>query len=311
MKKLVIIDGNAILHRAYHALPFLNNKKGEPVNAVYGFASMLLRVITYFQPVYLAVVFDRPGPNFRQQMFANYQANRPAMEKNLVSQVDKVHQLVKDLGMAIYELDGYEADDVIGTIVTQSSNSTEKIIVTGDQDILQLVDQTTKVYLLTQGLSQIKLYGIEEIKKKYGFWPWQKEDFKALIGDASDNYRGVSGIGPKTAKILLSHFANLEAIYQNLAKLKSLGISSRVVKALEEQKAQAELCQKLATIVKKTPLDFNLSQTSWQPDWPKIKKVLADFGFQSLLKRIEPKNTSQPKESVKQKNQQISLFNLN
>lgn len=308
MKRLVIIDGNAILHRAYHALPPLSNKKGEFINAVYGFAAMLLKVINDLKPQYLTVVFDAPGPTFRNEIFKEYQAKRPKMEENLVSQIDKVHQLVKNLSIPIYSLSGFEADDLIGTIVKQVDSNFEKIIVSADHDILQLVDQQTKVYMPVKGLSNLVIYDEKKVFEKYGLKPWQIVDFKALTGDSSDNYPGVPGIGPKTAQYLLANYQTLEDLYQSIKKKHfSAKISDKIVNLLLNNQNQAYLSKKLATIICSTPIDFELKKAYWHQDRDKIVQVFLDVGFVSLAKRVaENKNKQIDKEQNQE--QQLGLF---
>jgi len=218
MQRLILIDGHAILHRAYHAIPPLTNSEGKLVNAVFGFTSMLLKVINDLQPKFIAVTFDRPKPTFRKKMYKHYQAKRPEMDKELSGQIEMVHEVVKKMGLAIYEMDGYEADDVIGTLVSKVKNlksttqnqisdeDIETVIVTGDRDILQLVEEKTKVYMPVKGLSESMLYGEEQVEKKFGVKASQIIDYKALVGDQSDNYPGVPGIGPKSASSLLCKF---------------------------------------------------------------------------------------------------------
>lgn len=310
MERLVIIDGNAILHRAYHALPKLTNKEGELTNAVYGFASMLLKVISDLKPSYLVVTFDRPAPTFRKKLFKDYQATRPKMEENLSSQIEMVHNLVSALGIPTYELDGYEADDVIGTITRKVDGSIEKIIVTGDRDILQLVNQHTKVYMPVKGLSEAKLFGEEEVKEKMGVIPKTIVDLKALTGDPSDNYPGVSGIGPKTAITLLQKFNTLENIYSNINNLKISGVSEKVISSLVAGKNDAQISKTLATIVTNVPISFNLKQTEISKDGVKFSKVFSEFGFETLAKRASNNQqiTYNKKQETKKENDQLGLF---
>src|SRR3989344_7850870 len=179
MERLVIIDGHAILYRAYHALPLLTTSKGQPVGAVYGFISMLLRTIADLKPTHLVVAFDRKEKTFRKKLFPNYQVQRPEMEVDLVLQVDLMHKILKEMGICIYEFAGFEADDVIGTLTklvkkqeTRNKNEEiEVIIVTGDRDILQLVDDTTRVYMPVKGLSEMKLFSKDEVIERLGVKP--------------------------------------------------------------------------------------------------------------------------------------------
>ncbi len=299
MNRLVLIDGNAILHRAYHALPPLTSPDGSIVNAVYGFTSMLLKIAHDLKPTNIAVAFDRPKPTFRKELFKQYQAKRPKMDDELVGQIAKVHDLIAAFGIPIYELDGFEADDVIGTIAKQAND--QVIIVTGDRDLLQLVvDEKIFCYMPTKGLSEAKLYDEKEVKIKMGVEPTQIPDFKALAGDASDNYPGVRGIGPKGAAKLLAEYKSLKAIID--AK-----------KLTPDEEESALLSQQLATIRTDAPIDFDEAKTRiGSLDTPQARKALEDLHFPSLLKRLNGqqlhKNEKKKKEEQKNKNSnQLSL----
>ena len=258
MNKLVLIDGNAILHRAYHAMPPLTTKKGEPIGAVHGFVSMLLRIIQDLKPTHLVVAFDRKEPTFRHKEYEPYQAHRPEMDKDLTPQFDKAKDVIKAFGIPIYDKAGFEADDVIGTLAKQAEKKLEEIvIVTGDKDILQLVSDKTKVYLPIRGLSEAKLMGEEEVVEKIGVKPSQIDDYKALVGDPSDNYPGVPGIGPKTATKLLSEYETVKDVYKNLKN-----IPAPIAKKLEEGEESAKVCQRLAEIVINVPVKLNLTRAT-------------------------------------------------
>lgn len=288
MSRLVLIDGNAILHRAYHALPLsLTNRKGEPTNAVYGFVSMLLRVIEDLQPSHIAVTFDRPKPTFRKEIFKDYQAQRPEMEEALASQIGKVHTVAQAMQISIYEMDGYEADDVIGTLARQAQATkyiAEVVVVTGDRDLLQLVKKNVKLYMPVKGLTEAKLYGIKETKERMGVNPQQIPDFKALAGDASDNYPGVAGIGPKTAISLLSQFGSVANIYKNIKKIKNPALSSKLV----HDKKNAFLSHELATIVTTVPVKLDTEKTKLTKDLltQEVIEEFGNLGFKTLLKRL-------------------------
>lgn len=312
MNKLILIDGHAILHRAYHALPPLTTKKGEPINAVYGFVSMLLRVVQDLKPTHIAVCFDRKEPTFRKKVYKSYQSHRPEMDDELSSQIEKAHKTVDALGIPIYSKAGYEADDIIGTIAEQSTkisnfqlpisnkNSNKKakhqspttshyspvdevIIVTGDKDILQLVNDKVKVYLPKRGLSDAQLYGENEVVAAFGIEPKQIIDYKALVGDPSDNYPGVKGIGPKTAEKLLNEYQSLDNIYKNLDK-----IEGKVKSKLEEFKDDAYMSYKLATIITDVNFDFNLEESSkWDIGSKKNIKLFEEYGFKTLTQRVK------------------------
>jgi DNA polymerase-1 len=312
MSKLVLIDGNAILHRAYHALPPLTSKSGEPINAVYGFVSMLLRVVTDLKPSHIAVAFDRPEPTFRHKQFKNYQAQRPTMDKELSGQFEKVKATVAAFGIPIYEKAGYEADDVLGTLAVRAFESkragehksirmskktkistlpplhsstliNEIVIVTGDRDILQLVNDKIKVYLPAKGLSEAKLMEKADVVEKLGVEPFKVPDYKALVGDASDNYKGVAGIGPKTAINLINKYGSLDSIYKNLK-----GIPDSTREKLVKEKKSAELSFKLATIVKDVPIEADFdSMKKWKLDSPAVLSLFKEFGFKTLTKRVK------------------------
>lgn len=287
--KLVIIDGNAIMHRAFHAIPPLTTPKGEPINAVYGLVSMLLKVITDIKPTHVTVAFDRKEPTFRQKELSTYQAQRPPMAGELSSQFEKAQKFLMAAGIPVYSKAGYEADDVIGTIATRStvhgSPFTEIVIVTGDRDQLQLIDDklNIKLYMPVAGVLNAKLYGEAETIERMGVPPTQITDLKALTGDASDNYFGVSGIGPKTAINLLSKFKSKKEIYEHLDD-----ISEKVREKLEKGKKSADQSYFLATIDRNVPIDFDLNEMGkWNIVNPKVIKLFEDFGFKTLIKRIQ------------------------
>jgi DNA polymerase I len=316
MNRLIIIDGHAILHRAYHALPVtLTTSKGEIINAAFGFTSMVIRVINDLKPTHFVVCFDRPTPTFRNELFADYQSQRPKMDNELIGQIDLVHKVIAEMGIQIFEMDGYEADDLIGTIVqklkTQNSklNSStrsgltlnkvecvkttgqnskvednfETIIVTGDKDILQLVDENTKVYLPVKGLSESKMYGEKEVKEKYGIKPSQIVDYKALVGDPSDNYPGVPGIGPKSAARLVIEFGTLEDIYSKINFVRN----EKVRKLLLDNQESARMCKKLAQIVKDAPIEIDPDKVKLGNMLkPNIVRLFEELEFRSLIPRL-------------------------
>jgi len=281
--KLVIIDGNAVLHRAFHALPPMTNKKGEPINAVYGLVSMLLRVIQDIKPTHIAVAFDRKEPTFRQIALKTYQAQRPPMATELSSQFQKARDFLEAAGVPVYSKAGFEADDVIGTITEKSKE--DVVIVTGDRDQLQLVNdkRNIKLYMPIAGLANAKLFGEKETIERMGVPPSQIDDYKALVGDASDNYGGVPGIGPKTAITLLSEFGSFEDIYKNLEK-----IPEKIREKLEKGKEGGYLSKKLATIVRDVPLDLDFeAMGGWRVDSPEVLKLFEEFGFKTLTNRVK------------------------
>lgn len=333
MQKLILIDGNAILHRAYHALPPLTNKEGVIVNAVYGFCSMLLKIIGDLKPQYLAVCFDKEKPTFRQQLFAGYQAQRPKTADDLVPQIVIVHEVLQKAKVAIFEVDGYEADDLIGTLARQAvesdgrkwkiegstlnmedgrsidplvstikkpsstiyhpSSNIEVIIVSGDRDMLQLVNSHVKVLAPIKGITEMILFDNNKVEEKYGIKSLQFIDYKALVGDSSDNYPGVAGIGPKTARDLLQKYETFENLYQNLSSL-----PEKIGKKLATDAEQAALAKKLATIVTDAPITLKLDEcTCANFDIEGLKGEFEGLGFKSLLKRLQTKGAEEPKET--------------
>ncbi len=296
MKKLLLIDGNAILHRAYHALPPLTNTEGHVVNAVYGFFSMLFGVLQDQKPEYLVVCFDRAAPTFRKSMYAGYQADRPGLNEDFIPQITLVHELLEKMKVAIFELDGYEADDLIGTIATRAVESEKRkaksekeekkievVILTGDRDMLQLVNKHVKILMPLVGISKTALFGEAEVEKKYGVKPSQFVDYKALIGDASDGYPGVAGIGPKTASKLIQEYGTFENLYHHVGDL-----PEKVGLKLATDAEQAALAKKLAAIVLDAPIQFDLRKcASSDFDIKALREGFKEQGFKSLTARID------------------------
>jgi len=304
MKKFVIIDGNAIIHRAYHALPPLTAKDGTIINAVFGFTSMLLKVINDLKPDYLAVSFDVAGGTFRDEVYEDYKATRVKADQDLYDQIPLCYDIVNAFDIPIYTKEGYEADDVIGSVIAKNKGKNIKnIIVTGDMDLLQLVDKKTSVYGLRKGMSDIVEYDAKEVKKKYGFGPEHVVDYKALRGDSSDNIPGVAGVGEKTAKDLIDKFGSLEEIYKKMEK--SAKLKEAVVKKLKAGKKNAQMSKELATIVKNiTGLGFKLEDTKVNKfDIKTLSELFKKFEFFSLLKRIPgaPQSKTPAKTSKKTK----------
>jgi len=287
-KKLIIIDSNSIIHRAYHALPPLTTKKEELVNAVYGFLLVFFKAIREFQPDFIAATFDFPAPTFRHKKYKEYKAKRPPAPEELYQQIPKVKEVLEAFNVPIFEKEGFEADDIIGTIAhlapkRQIIPEVETIILSGDLDVLQLINPKTKIYSLRKGVKDIILYDEDLVKEKYGgLMPEQLLDFKALKGDPSDNIPGVPGIGEKTAVELIKEFGSLENLYQNLAKLKP-----KLKESLLFQKEQAFLSKELAEIKTNVPIDFNLKKCQWgKYNQKKIIGILKNYEFQTLIKRL-------------------------
>ena len=277
--KLVIIDGNSIFYRSFYALPLLSNSNGEYSNAVYGFAIQILNIINNIKPKYMVVAFDVSKHTFRNDMFDGYKATRKPMPDELRSQKEPLKKMLKLMGIAIAEKEGLEGDDIIG-IISKKFLDTETIIVTGDRDSFQLVDDTTSVYFTKKGTSDVKIMGVKELKAEYGVTPKQFIDLKGLQGDTSDNIPGVAGIGPKTATDLIVKYGSIDGIYEHIDE-----ISGKLKEKLVDGKEMAYLSQKLATIVTKGEIDLTLKDLEY--DYPfaaPVKDFFKYYEFKTLLK---------------------------
>lgn len=301
-----IIDGSGLIHRAFHALPEMQTSSGEFTNAVYGFASMLYRITTEFSPTYLAVCFDTPFPTFRKKLYQNYQIQRPPTPDKLKNQFPLVRKMLQAANIPYFEKEGFEADDIIGTIVEKIEKENHKVfILSGDRDIFQLVKNNIIVIFPKKGISQLIFIDEDYIIKNFEIKPWQFPDWKALVGDQSDNYPGVKGIGPKTASKLLQDFENLESIYQSLEKISE----DKIRKSLIENKDQAFLAKKLATIVKEVPIKFSLENCRFKGYNEPLKEFFQKLEFKSLISRFFENKKQLKKEKFPDKDQdQMSLF---
>jgi len=292
--KIIIIDSNALIHRAYHALPPLTTRKGELVNALYGFLLILFRAIKDVEPDYVFAAFDLPGPTFRHEEFKEYKAKRVKAPDELYAQIPLIKAVLGELHVPIFEKEGFEADDVIGTLAniikkTDIQPPAETIIVTGDFDTLQLVDESTKVMIPKKGISDSVLYGEKEVKDRFGFSPAQMNDYKGLKGDPSDNIPGVPGVGEKTATELIKQFGTIDVLYKELSsgspRVKKL--SEKIREKLENNKETAFFSKELVTIKRDVELDFDIKKGRWGSfDEGKIKELLREYEFYSLLNKI-------------------------
>jgi DNA polymerase-1 len=289
---LVLFDGNALLHRAYHALPPLTVRQtGESVGAVYGFALMLLKVINELKPSHYAIAFDMKGPTFRHELFDQYKAQRPETPQELIGQLGRGKQLVSAFNIPIFELQGYEADDILGALSQQASQKdVDTIIVTGDADTMQLVSPRVKVLYPKPrgGFSNTTLYDEAAVAEKYGVRPEQIADLKGLVGDPSDNIPGVSGVGAKTAAKLLEQFGSIEQIYENIDQV----TPPKLQNLLRENEAIARQSKELATIVTQTPVTLKLDDCRVsQYDRNKVTGLLRELEFASLLSKLPQMET--------------------
>ena len=284
-----------MIHRSFHALPPLTTPKGEPINAVYGLSSILLKILREHQPDYVAAAFDRPEPTFRDKMYKEYKAHRPPTANELVSQLQKAHETFEKFGIKVVEKAGFEADDIVGTLAemfkdsetlrrAQGDNFELKVIIfSGDKDNLQLVDDKVFVELLKTGVSKTVTYDKALFLQDYGFAPEQLVDYKALVGDASDNIPGVTGIGPKGATDLIKEYGSVEKIYEEV------GLIPKEVlrKKLEAGRESAFLSKKLARIKRDVPLEITLVDLRQETlDKETLKKYFEELGFKSLVERL-------------------------
>ena len=312
MKKLVLIDGHALVHRAFHALPpTLSSPKGVPTNAVFGFTAVLLKMIKDIKPDYIAATFDLAAPTFRHEEFAEYKAHREKAPDELHAQTPLIKEILMAFGIPIYEKPGFEADDLIGSLAERSKEDKDiqTIIMTGDLDTLQLVDgDKVVVFTLRKGVTDTVIYDENEVFKRYGLKPEQLNDFKGLKGDPSDNIPGVPGVGEKTAAALIQKFKTLEFLYEEISNLETLiskqsqntnlkknkiqikpPLSEKLIQKLLENKDMAFFSKKLATIIRDVDIDFSLDKADWLKNLNRteIEKLFKELGLYSLIKRLD------------------------
>lgn len=296
-RRLVLLDSHAILHRAYHALPNFSTSHGEPTGALYGLSTMLIAIIRDLKPDYIAACFDMAQPTHRHEVFDQYKAGRSKADDELVSQIVRSYDIYRALNIPVYEKEGFEADDVIGTIVeqTKKEKDLEVYIASGDMDTLQLVDgDRVQVYTLKRGVADMVTYNEDAVRERYGFGPELVPDYKGLRGDPSDNIPGVQGIGDKSATALITAFGDLDAIYKGIekyseAELKEKGITKRTVSLLTENKDEAEFSKLLATIRRDAPVEYVFPDGNWvdELDMQKVVELYRELEFRSLTRRVE------------------------
>lgn len=294
MKRFVLIDGHALLFRAYYAYPPLTTAEGELVGAVYGFTAILLNVLRELEPSHLAVSFDLGEPTFRHEAYTAYKAQRAETPKDLIAQEGRLREVVEALNIPVYEKAGFEADDVIGTMAEQAKKTgIETVIVTGDMDALQLVDDDEKgvvrVYAPGRGNRAAVMYGEQEVRDRYdGLEPEQVIDLKGLAGDSSDNIPGVKGVGPKTAITLLKAFKTVEGVYEALDKGELDGVvGAGMIGRLKADREMALASKKLATIVTNAPVRLHLDKCVLSEyDKEKTLRLFEELEFTSLVKKL-------------------------
>lgn len=289
MKKLVLIDGNALLYRAFHAYPPFTTPKGELVGAVFGFSTLLLSVIDKLSPTHIAVAWDVKGATFRKKEYDEYKAHRAPMDESLVGQIERTKEIVSALNIPQYGIEGYEADDLIGTLslmAVKEMDGDQVVIVTGDRDALQLIkDKDIVVYLPIQNkYSQSVVFDEDKVLEVYGMSPKQIVELKGLMGDASDNIPGVKGVGKVTATKLIKDFGTIEGIYKNIDSEK---IATRTRQLLLADKDMAEKSRHLAEIFRQVPINFDWDECLLVDyDKSKITNLFLELNFKSLVTRL-------------------------
>jgi len=295
-KTIVLLDSHAILHRAYHALPDFSSSKGEPTGALYGVCAMLLKIIEELKPDYVVACYDLPEPTFRHEVYENYKNGRAKTKDDLISQIIRSRDVFKVFNVPTYDAVGFEADDVLGTIVEQlkDEKNIRVIIASGDMDTLQLVeDEQVLVYTLKKGINDTILYNEKSVVERFGFVPKLLPDFKGLRGDPSDNIIGIKGIGEKTATILISQFGTIENIYEVLKKdevsLEKKGIKKRAIQLLKDGEDEALFSKTLATIRRDAPVDFKIPENHWDKsiDVDVAEKLFEELEFRKMTGRLK------------------------
>ena len=285
-RKLILIDGNSLLFRAFYALPLMTDQDGKPVNAIFGFYSMFCNILFDHKPDLLGVAFDMAAPTFRKQMYDDYKGTRKKTPPELLEQIDVLKDSLHGLGVRTIEKEGYEADDIIGTFagMAEKEGDTETLIYTGDRDSLQLITDTTRVMMTRKGVTEIEVFDKTHLNEVYGLEPLQIIDLKGLMGDSSDNIPGIAGVGEKTALKLLSQFRTVEGVYEHLDDLPANKLKEKVIGGRE----MAFFSKKLATIMTEVPLSETLEDLAFSlPDRETMLAAFSHFGFRSLIKRFE------------------------
>lgn len=287
-KKLLIIDGNALIHRAFHAIPLLSSSTGVPTNAVYGFASMLLNLLLKEKPEYIVMTYDLKGKTFRDDLYTEYKATRVHGPQELYDQIPQIKKLVEAFNIPQFAVEGYEADDVIATIVTKMVDCEEihSYVVTGDRDTFQLISECTSVITPHKGFKEIIIYTPEKVKEEFGITPEQFRDYKTLRGDTSDNIPGVRGIGEVTARELLQSYGTVENMYVHLDE-----ISPSIRKKLDEGRESAEMSKKLVTLDDQVPIEFDLEKCKTHAfNMHDVMAIFEALEFRSLMKKLTDLN---------------------
>lgn len=282
--KFVIIDGNSLMHRAFYALPNLTNSKGFHTSVIYGFVNMINKILEEYKPQYIGIAFDRKAPTFRHLEYAEYKAGRNKMAEEMAEQIPVLKEVLAAMNIKQAEIDGFEADDIIGTVAARSDEEgIPALIVTGDKDAFQLISNNVHTLMTKKGISEIEEYDIAKLKDTYGIAPAQITDLKGLMGDASDNIPGVPGVGEKTALELIHQFETVENVLQNVSEIKKNKVRENVSNNAE----QALFSKKLATIVRDVPIEFSFDDyTLKEIDREKLYKLFSELEFKALIAKM-------------------------
>ncbi len=283
-KKLVLIDGNSIAYRAFFALPLLNNQKGIHTNAVYGFTMILMKILEEEKPSHILVAFDAGKTTFRHQTFTEYKGGRQKTPPELSEQFPFIRELLDSYGISRYELENYEADDIIGTYSRQAEKDGFEVkVISGDKDLTQLSSENITVCITKKGITDMEIYTPVHIQEKYGLTPGQIIDMKGLMGDSSDNIPGVPGVGEKTAIKLLKEFDTLEQLLSSIDKVNG----NKLKEKLAEFTEQAKMSKQLATITTEAPVELEISEMEYEGyQKDKLVQLFKELEFQTLLERI-------------------------
>lgn len=283
-EKLLLLDGNSLAYRAFFALPLLANESGIHTNAVYGFTTMLQKILEEEKPTKMLVAFDAGKTTFRHETFDEYKGGRQKTPPELSEQFPYLRKLIDAYQIKRYEKELYEADDIIGTLAKQAENKDmEVIIVSGDKDLTQLATEQVSVYITRKGMTDIEKYTPSHIEEKYGLTPKQIIDMKGLMGDPSDNIPGVPGVGEKTAIKLLKEYGSVEALYEQIDGMKK----SKMKEKLKANEEQAKMSKKLATIFTDAPIDISLEDLDYPgPNEEEVLQVWQELSFKSLIEKV-------------------------
>ncbi len=313
-KKLVLLDVHAILHRAYHALPNFSSSKGLPTGALYGVSAMVIKIIDELKPDYIAACYDLPEPTFRHEVYNDYKAGRSKAEDDLIVQIKRSYEIFEAFHIPIYTAAGFEADDLLGTIVEKTKNKKDiqVIIASGDMDTLQLVDnKKVLVYTLKKGINDTILYDEKAVVDRFGFIPELLADYKGLRGDPSDNIIGIKGVGEKTATTLITQFGTIEEMYKKLKKneeaFKEAGLTPRIINLLKEGEEEALFSKTLATIRRDAPIDFKIPSKEWTSsiDLEKATALFEELEFRRMIDRLEAVLGVEKKEETVGKKEEV------